>query len=60
MVVLDGCYFIRLVVFWLGYAKVSNDLKALTNHSIWLVIATMKDSVLMWIYLCQQDGLFNR
>ncbi len=23
MVVLDGCYFIRLVVFWLGYAKVS-------------------------------------
>ncbi|VVM18275.1 hypothetical protein BSPWISOXPB_3042, partial [uncultured Gammaproteobacteria bacterium] len=24
MVVLDGCYFIRLVVFWLGYAKVSN------------------------------------
>ncbi|CAC9653590.1 hypothetical protein [uncultured Gammaproteobacteria bacterium] len=44
----------------MGYAKVSNDLKALTNHSIWLVIATMKDSVLMWIYLCQQDGLFNR
>ncbi|CAC9587245.1 hypothetical protein [uncultured Gammaproteobacteria bacterium] len=23
MVVLDGCYFIRLVGFWLGYAKVS-------------------------------------
>ncbi len=25
MVVLDGCYFIRLVVFWLGYAKVSKN-----------------------------------
>jgi IS5 family transposase len=23
MGVLDGCYFIRLVVFWLSYAKVS-------------------------------------
>jgi hypothetical protein len=23
MVVLDGCYFIRLVGFWLGYARVS-------------------------------------
>ncbi|SSC07864.1 hypothetical protein BTURTLESOX_61 [bacterium endosymbiont of Bathymodiolus sp. 5 South] len=23
MSVLDRCYFIRLVVFWLGYAKVS-------------------------------------
>jgi hypothetical protein len=23
MGVLDGCYFIRLVVFWLGYAEVS-------------------------------------
>ncbi|CAC9660781.1 hypothetical protein [uncultured Gammaproteobacteria bacterium] len=26
MVVLDGCYFIRLVGFWLGYAKVSFSL----------------------------------
>ncbi|CAC9532353.1 hypothetical protein [uncultured Gammaproteobacteria bacterium] len=26
IVVLDGCYFIRLVVFWLGYAKVSSNL----------------------------------
>ncbi|VVM18266.1 hypothetical protein BSPWISOXPB_3033 [uncultured Gammaproteobacteria bacterium] len=24
MVVLDGCYFSRLVVFWLSYAKVSH------------------------------------
>ncbi|CAC9504417.1 hypothetical protein [uncultured Gammaproteobacteria bacterium] len=27
MVVLDGCCFIRLVVFWLGYAKVSVKFK---------------------------------
>ncbi|CAC9600709.1 hypothetical protein [uncultured Gammaproteobacteria bacterium] len=26
MVVLDGCCFIRLVGFWLGYAKVSKKL----------------------------------
>jgi hypothetical protein len=27
VVVLDGCYFIRLVVFWLSYAKVSQQFK---------------------------------
>ncbi|VVH55454.1 hypothetical protein BSPCLSOX_998 [uncultured Gammaproteobacteria bacterium] len=31
MVVLDGCYFSRLVVFWLGYAKVSKYLATQKN-----------------------------
>jgi hypothetical protein len=34
MVVLDGCYFIRLVVFWLGYAKVSYKVNRFTGEKV--------------------------
>ena len=40
MVVLDGCYFIRLVVFWLGYAKVSTYIK---TYQGWRYLASVLD-----------------
>ncbi|CAC9659335.1 hypothetical protein [uncultured Gammaproteobacteria bacterium] len=45
MVVLDGCYFIRLVVFWLSYEKVSiniiNKLAVVKNRGFVYLIKKM-------------------